>query len=180
MSQNSIEADVKVHITPQFFPFFAYSNLLVIRSILAQNFLNLLESSILYALSKLRLKCCTTEFRESGAPQSALCIWSRNWKAKLVVPIYFGTKTSEFWLKIISCSSLESAFRFERLRKNFERVRQLWNHCLELWEHFAIFPRIFQATMGKTSLRTNCSYIRNGKLDTKWRSRSRRTKSRKE
>ena len=42
-----------------------------------------------------------------------------------------------------------------------------WNHCLELWEQFAIF----QATAGKTSLRTSCWYIRNGKLDTKWRSR---------
>ena len=32
--------------------------------------------------------------------------------------------------------------------------------------------------MGKTSLRTSCLYIRNGKLGTKWRSR--KTKSKKE
>ena len=42
--------------------FFAKSNLLVIWSIWGQNFLNLLESLIFYALSKSRLKCCTTEF----------------------------------------------------------------------------------------------------------------------
>ena len=36
----------------------------------------------------------------------------------------------------------------------------------------------FQATTGKTSLRMSCLYVRNGKLDTKWRSR--KTKSRKE
>ena len=35
-----------------------------------------------------------------------------------------------------------------------------------------------QATTGKTSLQASCLYIRNGKLDTKWRSRE--TKSRKE
>ena len=37
---------------------------------------------------------------------------------------------------------------------------------------------MFQAMMGKTSLRTSCLYVRKGKLHTKWRSR--KTKSRKE
>ena len=46
---------------PQFF-LFVQLNLLVIRNIWAQTFLNLLESSIFCALSKSRLKCCTTEF----------------------------------------------------------------------------------------------------------------------
>ena len=50
----------KVHLTPNIF--FAKSNLLVVRSILAQKVLNLLESSIFYALSKSHFKCCTTEF----------------------------------------------------------------------------------------------------------------------
>ena len=77
----------------------------------------------------------STQEPNTMAPQSALCIWLRKWKAKLVVPIYFGTKTSEFYLRIISFSSLES-------------------------------------------LRTSCLYIRNGKLDTKWRRR--KTRSRKE
>ena len=47
------------------------------------------------------------------APQSVLCIWSRKLKAKLVVPVYFGTKTSEYWLRIISSSSLESELSFD-------------------------------------------------------------------
>ena len=51
----------KVHLTPKFF--FAKSNLLVIRTIWTQKFLNLRESSIFYALSKLPLKSCTTEFK---------------------------------------------------------------------------------------------------------------------
>ena len=42
------------------------------------------------------------------APQSALCICSRKWQAKLIVPICFGTKTSKFCLRIISFSSPES------------------------------------------------------------------------
>ena len=53
---------LKVHLTPNFF--FAKSNLLVICRIWAQKCLDLLESSIFYALSMSRLKCCTTE---SGA-----------------------------------------------------------------------------------------------------------------
>ena len=46
------------------------------------------------------------------APQSALCICSRKWQAKLIVPIYFGTKTSKFCLRIISFSSLRSKLSF--------------------------------------------------------------------
>ena len=135
----------------------------------------MLHDRVLWSLGR-RLLMTSTQEPNTMAPQSALCIWSRKWKAKLVVPIYFGTKTSEFWLRIISCffTGVRVKFRFERLQKNFERVQNLCNHCLELLEHFAIF----QATMGKTSLRTSCLYIRNGKLDTKWRSR--KTKSRKE
>jgi len=125
-----------------------------------------------------RLLMTSTQEPNTMAPQSALCICSRKWKTKLIVPIYFGTKTSKFCFKIISFSSLESELGFysEDIQINFDRARspQLWTHCLELWEQFAIF----QATTGKTSLRTSCFYIRNGKLDTKWRSRQ--TKSRKE
>ena len=50
----------------------------------------------------------STQEPKTMAPQSALCICSRKWKAKLIVPIYFGTKTSEFCLRIISFSLLES------------------------------------------------------------------------
>ena len=96
------------------------------------------------------------------APQSALCICARKWQAKLIVPIYFGTKASKFCLRIISFSSLGSglSFDFKDSEINFSG------------------SNLRQATTGKTSLRTSCLYIRNGKLDTKWRSR--KTKSREE
>ena len=51
----------KVHLTPKIF--FAKTNPLVIWSIWAKKVLNLVESSICYALSKSRLKCYTTEFQ---------------------------------------------------------------------------------------------------------------------
>ena len=59
------------------------------------------------------------------APHSALCICSRKWKAKLFVPIYFGIKTSEFCLRIVSFSSLESqlSFDWKDSEINFDRAR---------------------------------------------------------
>ena len=121
----------------------------------------------------------STQEPNTMPPQSALCICSRKWKAKLIVPIYFGIKTSKFCLRIISFSSLESELSFHSKDSeiNFDRARSTivkLIQCLELSEHFTIF----QATTGKTSLRASCLYIRNGKLDTKWRRR--KTKSRKE
>jgi len=58
------------------------------------------------------------------APQSALCICSRKWKIKLIIPIYFGTKTSKFCFRIISFSSLESELGFdsEDTKINFDRA----------------------------------------------------------
>ena len=55
----------------------------------------------------------STQEPNTMASQSALCICLRKWKAKLIVPIYFGTKTSEFCLRIISFSSLESELSFD-------------------------------------------------------------------
>ena len=59
------------------------------------------------------------------APQSALCICSRKWKTKLIVPIYFGTKTFKFCFTIISFSSLESELGFDSddTEINFDRAR---------------------------------------------------------
>ena len=37
----------------------------------------------------------STQEPNTIAPQSALCICSRKWTEKLIVPIYFGTKTSD-------------------------------------------------------------------------------------
>ena len=63
----------------------------------------------------------STQEPNTMAPQSALCICSRKWKAKLIIPIYFGTKTPEFCLRIISFSSLESELSFDS--KDFDRTR---------------------------------------------------------
>ena len=67
----------------------------------------------------------STQEPNTIALQSALCICSRKWKAKLIVPIYFGTKTSEFCLRIISFSSLESELSFDSKdpKINFDRAR---------------------------------------------------------
>ena len=60
----------------------------------------------------------STQEPNTMAPQSALCICSRKWSAKLIVPIYFGTKMSKFCLRVISLSSLESELSFDS--KDFE------------------------------------------------------------
>ena len=67
----------------------------------------------------------STQEPNTMAPQSALCICSRKWKAKLIFPIYFGTKTSEFCLRIISFSSLESELSLDSKdsKINFDRAR---------------------------------------------------------
>ena len=69
------------------------------------------------------------------ATQLALCICLRNWKAKLVVPIYFGTKTSKFCFKIFSLSSLESELSFDW--EEFEI--SIGNHKVSssTWNYFA-------------------------------------------
>ena len=64
----------------------------------------------------------STQEPNTMAPQSALCICSRKWKVKLIVPIYFGTKTSEFCLRIISFSS-ELSFDSKDSKINFDRAR---------------------------------------------------------
>ena len=119
----------------------------------------------------------STQEPNTMAPQSALCICSRKWKAKLIVPIYFGTKTSEFCLRITSFSSLESELSFDSKdsKINFDRARSTTVKSL-LGALRALYNfTIFEATTGKTSLRTSCLYIRNGKLDTKWRRRKTKT-----
>ena len=55
----------------------------------------------------------STQEPNTMASQSALCICSRKWKAKLIVPIYFGTKASQFYFRFISFSSLESELSFD-------------------------------------------------------------------
>ena len=64
----------------------------------------------------------STQEPNTMAPQSALCICSRKWKTKLIVPIYFGTKTSKFRFRIISFSS-ELSFDSEDTEINFDRAR---------------------------------------------------------
>ena len=55
----------------------------------------------------------STQEPNTMAPQSALCICSRKWQAKLIIPICFGNKTSKSGLRIISFSSLESELSFD-------------------------------------------------------------------
>jgi len=67
----------------------------------------------------------STQEPNTMASQSVLCICSRKWKTKLIVPIYFGTETSKFCFRIISFSSLESelGFNSEDTEINFDRAR---------------------------------------------------------
>jgi len=67
----------------------------------------------------------STQEPDTMAPQSALCICSRKWKTKLIVPIHFGTKTAKFCFRIISFSSLGSELSFdsEESEINFDRAR---------------------------------------------------------
>ena len=78
-------------------------------------------------------------FRESGAAvaddvypgtkhnSASVCSLRllEKWQAKLIIPIYFGTKTSNFCSRIISFSSLESEFCFDSKDSelNFDRAR---------------------------------------------------------
>ena len=66
----------------------------------------------------------STQEPNTMAPQSALCISSRKWKTKLIVPIYFGTETSKFCFRIICFSSPESELGFdsEDTEINFDRA----------------------------------------------------------
>ena len=158
---------------------------------MAQKFFNLLESSIFLCPLKVALEVLhdqvlgslgrrfmmtSTQKPNTMAPQSALCICLRKWKAKLIVPIYFGTKTSEFCLRIISFSSRESEFSFDSKdsKINFDRARSTTVKSL-LGALRALYN--ISSDDGKTSLRTNCLYIRNGKLhvDTRWRRRKTKT-----
>ena len=72
-----------------------------------------------------QLLMMSTQEPNTVAPQSALSICSGKWEAKLIVPIYFGTKTSKFCLRIISFSSLESELTFDSKDSKiyFDRVR---------------------------------------------------------
>ena len=69
------------------------------------------------------------------APQSALCICSRKWQAKLIVPICFGTKTSKFCLRIISFSSLESELSVDLIdfEINIDRARSATQREITAW-----------------------------------------------
>jgi len=88
-----------------------------------------------------QLLMTSTQEPNTMVPQSALCICSRKWKTKLIVPIYFGTKMSKFCSRIISFSSLESELGFdsEDTEINFD------------WAHSATVNSLLRA------LRTICN-----------------------
>ena len=135
----------------------------------------MLHNRVLGSLGR-QLLMTSTQEQNTITLQSALCICMRKWRAKLIVPIYFGTNMSMFCLRIISffITGVRVQFRFER-RRNKLRSNTFGNSA---WNHYLGAICNIQATMGKTSLWTSCLYIRSGKLDTKWRRR--KMKSRKE
>jgi len=55
----------------------------------------------------------STQEPNTVASHSAVCICSRNWKAKPIVSIYFVTQLLKFCFRIISFSSLESELSFD-------------------------------------------------------------------
>ena len=69
------------------------------------------------------------------APQSAFCICSRKWQAKLIVPVCFGTNTSKFCLRINSFSSLESDLSFDLKDSeiNFDRAPSATRREVTAW-----------------------------------------------
>ena len=75
----------------------------------------------------------STQEPNTMAPQPALCICSS--KAKLIVPICFGTKTSTFCFRIISFLSLESEFSFnlKHFEINFNRARSVTQREITAW-----------------------------------------------
>ena len=77
----------------------------------------------------------STQEPNTMAPQSALCICSRKWQVKLIVPICFGTKTSRFCLRIISFSSLESELSFDLKDSeiNFDQARLATQREITAW-----------------------------------------------
>ena len=90
---------------------------------------------------------------------------------KLIVPIYFGTKTSLFCLRndhfFFITGVRDSKINFDRARSTTVKSRPLLGALRALYN--------ISSDDGKTSLRTSCFYIRNGKLDTKWRRRKTKT-----
>ena len=67
----------------------------------------------------------STQEPNTMALQSTLSNCSKKLKTKLIVPMYFGTKTSKFCFRIISLSSLESEVSFdtEDSKINLDRAR---------------------------------------------------------
>jgi len=123
---------LKVHLTPNIF--FAKTNPLVIWSIWAKKFwiwLNprfsifdvpfkvaaeVLHDRVSGSLGR-RLLMTSTQEPNTMAPQSALCICSRKWQTKLIVPIYFRTKTSKFFQNhFFFVTGVRVGFRFGRNR----------------------------------------------------------------
>ena len=127
--------------------------------------LEVLHDRVLGSLGRQLLMTQSTQEPNTMAPQSALCICWGKWKAKLIVPIYFGTKTSTFCLRIIFFLSLESEFRLERLQSKLRS--STFDKCeITAWRFDSNLQYFKRRLPGEW----------NGKLDTEWRSRE--TKSR--
>ena len=93
-----------MHLTPKNF-LFAKMKLLVIRSISAKKFLHLVEALIFYAVSKSRLNCYGTAFRESGAGDAD--------------DVYLGTKHDS--------ASVSSLYLLEKMENKTNRSNIFWD-----------------------------------------------------
>ena len=98
----------------------------------------------------LQLLMTSTQEPNTMAPQSALCICSRKWQAKLIVPICFGTKTSKFCLRIISFSSPESELSLDLKDSEiyFDRARSATQREITAWS-FGSNLQYFQRRRGR-------------------------------
>ena len=120
-----------------------------------------------------------TGTKHNGASVCSLYLLEK-WQAKLIIPIYFGTETVKFCLRIISFSSLESELSFDSKdsKINFDRARSPVRQLNVKSLHGALGAICNISSDDGEGLFAHELFIRSGKLDTKWRSR--KTKSRKE
>ena len=137
--------------------------------------LELLNGRVLGSLGR-QLLMTSTQEPNKMAPQSALCICSRKWQTKLIVPICFGTKTFKFCLRIVSFSSLESELSFDLKDSeiNFDRARSATQREITAWR-FGSNLQYFKRRRGRPLCGRAVCILG---MDTKWKSR--KTKNRKE
>ena len=127
----------KVHLTPNFFC--EIESTCYLKHLGAKSFelawildflchlkvpLEVLHDRVLGSLGRQLLTDVCPGTKHDGASVCSLYLLEK-WQAKLITPIYFGSKTSKFCLRIISFSSLQSELSFDSKNSeiNFDRAR---------------------------------------------------------